>query len=169
MKHALIKTTLSLMGILALSMPMTAFAQSSLLDVSVSDMSSTRIMLPTSNVSADGRMLIQVTNPTDQTVLFKVPELGISHPVEALSDRTFFIDGFTTDEGKIAYLLTDTQGTQLASGTLFDNMEIASVHDSRLTEIINYSTQYSAEADPEPQYYESSTTEVNRSAVRGYW
>lgn len=164
-----IKSGLALMSLLGLCMPM---AQAQVVqEVIVGTTPSAAAVTTTGNrVDAGQDVLFRVINPTARQVNFTIPDLGISYPIPAGTERTFFLNMGNVLQRQVAYRITDPAGTQLAGGVLVneDFYTAADATALALANIINYSSAYSAPIDPEPEYIDERPA-VYQQPVRGYW
>lgn len=111
---------------------------------------------------------ITVLNPSPEPVSFSVPALNMTAEVPANGARVIQIDkvqaASLTPGQEVAYYINDSDGNQIASSSLVNNQEIASMIDINTqvatTEETTTTTSYQQTTTPAPE---------SRSAVRGYW
>lgn len=157
--------SLALAGCLAMSLALPMAAQAQGIQEIVVAAGARQV--PAQRVNAGDHVLFRVENPGNEVIYFRIPEVGINYPVAPGCKKTFFLDMQTVDAQRLVYGLTTQSGQQIAGGVLLN--EDAMLSDATtvaLSNIINYSTAYSAPIQPEPQYRERP---VARPVWRGYW
>ncbi len=166
----LFQAGVALAALIGLCAPLTANAQM-VQEVIIGQQAPATATTPGVKVDAGTQLFFHVVNPTNGVATFSIPDVGVSQPVPALSDRTFFLDMSNVMQPSITYSVTGPSGERLAYGTIVneDYLTGADAQMVALGDIINYSTAYSAPIMPEPNYERPASYQPSGAPVRGYW
>lgn len=112
-----------------------------------------------------GATRINVLNTTPKPIVFSVPTLNLSYQVAANSERLIQVDSSQTASltpgQQVAYFINDVNGNQLASGTLSNDQEVASMINTNTTVATTEETTTTTTTEHKPA--------SKRATVRGFW
>jgi len=135
---------------------------------------------PPVTLQADQKALLYIPAQDQQSLQLVIPELGINQTITPAQQNTYFINALNVPERELTYMIKTQDGQNVASGKLLNYMP-PTVASMDLNSLINYSTAYSYDKKPEPQYNDASTAQAptpadntpnettGKTYMRGYW